>query len=97
MRQAGANTGANPDRCSSKQKGHPDQAGSHAAQAEKTYLAVAHFEDLLKQAAPAGRRKKWQQPFDHQHNGERQPERAAIQGATTFWPGQRLRQRRAWF
>lgn len=64
-----------------EQKCHPDKARDDAAQPEKTDLAVAHREDLLEHAAPATGRKKGKQAFEDKQAGQRQPERAAVQGA----------------
>lgn len=79
MRTAGGNSCRESNAL--EQKRHPDEARQHAAQPEKTDLAIAHAEDLLEHAAPAAGREKGKQAFEDKQAGQRQPERAAVQEA----------------
>jgi hypothetical protein len=62
----------------SGQNQQQDKPQADAAKSEKPDLAVAEPQDLLEHAAPSGRREKWKQSFEHQHQGQRCPERIAV-------------------
>ncbi len=54
------------------------QPGNHAAKTEKAQLPILQRQQLLEHAPPAGGRQKRQQPFYHQHQGQRGPQTVAV-------------------